>query len=96
MAISQHGTSVLFTSHLKDGLVGNLYIHRGLDLPLICVLGVWICLFICVLGVWICLFICVLGIVNLCVRGVVSVCYGSIICVLGVVYLCVRGREFVC
>ena len=33
---------------------------------------------------------------NLCVRGGVSVCYGTCICVLGVVYLCVRGRVFVC
>jgi hypothetical protein len=38
----------------------------------------------------------VLGVVNLCVRGGVSGCYGSCICVLGVVYLCVRGRVFVC
>ena len=29
MAISQHRTSVLFTSHLKDGLVVNLYIPHN-------------------------------------------------------------------
>ena len=33
MAISQHGTSVLFTSHPKDGLVVNLYIPKKLSVP---------------------------------------------------------------
>ena len=31
MAISQHGTLVLFTSHPKDGLVVNLYIPKKLS-----------------------------------------------------------------
>ena len=34
MAISQHGTSVLFTSHPKDGLVVNLYIPHNRRTPL--------------------------------------------------------------
>ena len=34
MAISQHGTSVLFTSHPKDGLVVNLYIPQNRRMPL--------------------------------------------------------------
>ena len=34
MAISQHGTSVLFTSHPKDGMVVNLYIPHNRRMPL--------------------------------------------------------------
>ena len=34
MAISQHGTSVLFTSRPKDGLVVNLYIPHNRRTPL--------------------------------------------------------------
>jgi hypothetical protein len=34
VAISQHGTSVLFTSHPKDGLVVNLYIPQNRRTPL--------------------------------------------------------------
>jgi hypothetical protein len=34
VAISQHGTSVLFTSHTKDGLVVNLYIPHNQLTPL--------------------------------------------------------------
>jgi hypothetical protein len=34
VAISQHGTSVLFTSHPKDGLVVNLYIPHNRRTPL--------------------------------------------------------------
>jgi hypothetical protein len=34
MAISQHRTSVLFTSHPKDGLVVNLYISHNRWMPL--------------------------------------------------------------
>ena len=34
MANSQHGTSVLFTSHPKDGLVVNLYIPHNRRTPL--------------------------------------------------------------
>ena len=34
MAISQHGTSILFTSHPKDGLVVNLYIPHNRRTPL--------------------------------------------------------------
>ena len=34
MAISQHGTSVLFTSHPKDGLVVNLCIAYNRQTPL--------------------------------------------------------------
>jgi hypothetical protein len=34
VAISQHGTSVLFTSHPKDGLVVNLYIPHNRRIPL--------------------------------------------------------------
>ena len=34
MAISQHGTSVLFTSHPRDGLVVNLYIPHNRRTPL--------------------------------------------------------------
>jgi hypothetical protein len=33
VAISQHGTSVLFTSHPKDGLVVNLYIPHNRRMP---------------------------------------------------------------
>jgi hypothetical protein len=34
VAISQHGTSVLFTSHLQDGLVVNFYIPHNRRTPL--------------------------------------------------------------
>ena len=34
MAISQHGTSVLFTSHPQDGLVVNFYILHNRRTPL--------------------------------------------------------------
>jgi hypothetical protein len=34
VAISQQGTSVLFTSHPKDGLVVNLYIPHNRRMPL--------------------------------------------------------------
>jgi len=34
VAISQHGTSVLFTSHPRDGLVVNLYIPHNRRTPL--------------------------------------------------------------
>ena len=34
MAISQHGTSVLFTSHPQDGLVVNFYIPHNRRMPL--------------------------------------------------------------
>ena len=34
VAISQHGTSVLFMSHPKDGLVVNLYIPHNRRTPL--------------------------------------------------------------
>jgi len=34
VAISQHGTSVLFTSHPKEGLVVNLYILHNRRMPL--------------------------------------------------------------
>ena len=34
VAISQNGTSVLFTSHPKDGLVVNLYIPHNRRTPL--------------------------------------------------------------
>jgi hypothetical protein len=34
VTISQHGTSVLFTSHPKDGLVVNLYIPHNRRTPL--------------------------------------------------------------
>jgi hypothetical protein len=34
VAISQHGTSVLFTSHPQDGLVVNLYIPHNRRTPL--------------------------------------------------------------
>jgi hypothetical protein len=34
VAISQHGTSVLFTSYPKDGLVVNLYIPHNRRTPL--------------------------------------------------------------
>ena len=34
MAIFQHGTSVLFTSHPKDGLVVNIYIPHNRRTPL--------------------------------------------------------------
>ena len=34
MAISQHGTSVLFTSHPQDGLVVNFYILHNRRMPL--------------------------------------------------------------
>ena len=34
MAISQHGTSILITSHPKDGLVVNLYIPHNRRTPL--------------------------------------------------------------
>ena len=34
MAISQHGTSVLFTSHPQDGLVVNFYIPHNRRTPL--------------------------------------------------------------
>jgi hypothetical protein len=33
VAISQHGTSILFTSHPKDGLVVNLYIPHNRRTP---------------------------------------------------------------
>jgi hypothetical protein len=33
VAISQHGTSVLFTSHPQDGLVVNLYIPHNRRTP---------------------------------------------------------------
>jgi hypothetical protein len=34
VAISQHGTSILFTSHLQDRLVVNLYIPHNRQTPL--------------------------------------------------------------
>jgi hypothetical protein len=34
VAISQHGTSVLFTSHPQDGLVVNFYIPHNRRTPL--------------------------------------------------------------
>jgi len=34
VAISQHGTSILFTSHPKDGLVMNSYIPHNRRTPL--------------------------------------------------------------
>ena len=72
MAISQHGTSVLFTSHPKDGLVVNLYIpHNRRTLHFIHVAILLCCLSLHIL---ICVVLCCVVLCCVALRCVVSCC----------------------